>query len=243
MLNACAQQNDQSQTLPDLQRLANAVTEFSVSVELLLDEENLQQKSKIRASETTVTENGNIIRIETVDEEGTKINEYRYFNTDGTTPISRSEAFSLGEYQVVAQTTLTNEDKEFTLDFSANVVRNSSNGTVTGSLQLVGVGSTNYIEDDLLLSVDALNLGMNIPGDVLIEYELSFMQGEYEINLVIDSDFHTISAIAANPDSSKILAGADIVNSEGEKVGEFLLYEDDSVEILDDIGDTVEPND
>jgi hypothetical protein len=121
--------------------------------------------------------------------------------------------------------------EDFSFDFTA--MFNAMDITATCS------GTMNYYNDDLLLTFTDVSYTIK-NGTISGAYNFTMMDNKYSVK--IDFSFPIGDMLAEDytgtVDTTELFRGS-IINSDNEQIGVFVVYNNDSVQILDNSGNTV----
>jgi len=245
-LSSCAKDGDNidAEALKDLQKVANVVETFSLDTDL--PENNTSNKASSRNHSDIITTGLNIIEIDEQSNDKTEHSIFQFFQLDGTTPLRVSEAYSVGNYIVKGDIYYRNALEESNILITTETNTETIDNIKYVNANTSGTGTINYYNDDLIFNIKSFTGNITVADgtfseNATFEYDVSFFDNKYGFLLSFDLSIEDLRAIINNPDPTVIVSTSDIVNKNNIKVGTFILYQDDSVKILDEAGNTLEP--
>ena len=235
---ACAPKSDEHPIAhADLQRLANAVTTFSMKKSTEAGPAPAKPSVIQRKASTAATESSNVIEDEFTDEDGTYSFRAEFFLADGVTPVTVIDTLDLDEYVVKQHAVLLTSKYESTMDITIRQF-----GYTPGLLpesEMSGTGVVDYYNDDLVLRAEKIQASISNETGMYIRYDMSFMDGKYFFTLETSLTPDEVNALDSGEQTSEPFVSGDITDAGGTLVGTFVLNTDDSVTILDENGTVV----
>jgi len=239
-LLSCAskeEDDDYSQVLSDLQRVANIVDKLSLpsgndSSSTQKPKHTVEFKLSNRSSSSEID---NLEEYGFTDETGTYSATIKYFDTDGETPITQENAFHQGSYTSLQTSHFKNDKYESNFTLRETTTLNDDTLDIP-NFTLEGSGEVNYYNDDLLLLAKSVTLHYTNDTGFNIQYDMTFMEDKYSFTLEATLTLDDV----LEEKTDDLLVSGNIIDANGNSVGEFILNGDDSVIIKDRDGNIIQ---